>query len=396
MSFKKQSLYLFLDTGLGKFLNIIGFIILTNILTSIDIGIIGITLSYAVILNYLSIRPENILLKKKKYNENKEVSSFIYFWLIRSSFVLLFVMAITIILWFIRKDFILCLFFLIYGVVVNITYFTELFMFLFFIKKKQNIVFYSNIIFNTFRIILILLLIYSKSVILYGFFLLFIELIKSTFFFIFYKYKFKLIINFKKIKKILKDNILSFSLWHHLNGITISWIFYIDTIILSFFIAMEIIGDYTVAMKIAFILFQFVLVFEKLFCIMLKKSKNYLKLFVKLLLGLNILAIFCFWFFGEWLLTYVFKVSNISLVFNIGLILLFSIIPLVLSWPYFCLILCNKSLKDFFVQITIPFSILTLIVFGLFTLLFGVYGTAWANVVSYLLFFIGVMWFLRK
>lgn len=396
MSFKKQSLYLFLDTGLGKFLNIIGFVLLTNILTSVDIGIIGITLSYAVILNYLSIRPENILLKKKKYDETKEISSFVFFWFIRSFVVLFFIIFITAILWFIRKDYILCLFFLIYGLVVNVTYFTELFMFLFFIKKKQNIVFFSNIFFNIIRIILILLLVYSRSVIMYGMFLFSLELFKSIFYFIFYKYKFKLNFNFINVKKDLRKNIFSFSLWHHLNGITISWIFYIDTIILSFFIIMEIIGDYTVAMKIAFILFQFVLVFEKLFCIMLKKSKKYLIFFVKILLSLNILAILCFWFLGEWLLTYVFKVSNVSLVFNIGLILLFSIVPLVLSWPYFCLILCEKSLKDFFIKVTVPFSILTLIIFGIFTFFFGVYGTAWANIISYSLFYFGVMWFLKS
>jgi len=392
-----QSVFLILSNIATKVFNFLGFIILTHTLTSESIGLIGIALGYMVLANYFAVTPETALLKEKLTNQNKKISSYIIFWALKSILLVIVGIGISIYLYF-QYGMIMAIFFAVFSLVNISNILGDMFSFLFFIREKQKKVFTINLIFSVLLLIGIILLKFSPSLVVYGIILLIISILKDAYLIIDYQrnhqYKFKV----KGTKSYLLENIKEFSIWHHLNGITIKTIFYIDTIILSFFTSLTIIGDYTVALKISFVAFEISLLLEKIMSTTFKKlsldeSGKYAKAFIKIFSIVTLVELIGFIGIGYWFIKYVFNVNDLFFTYTITAIILTGIFIVNTVWPLVSLLITKFSIKELFTHITLPTALISIPCYIILTAMFGAYGTAFGNIINYSIYAILLLFY---
>jgi O-antigen/teichoic acid export membrane protein len=187
------------------------------------------------------------------------------------------------------------------------------------------------------------------------------------------------------------QNLRTFSFWIHLNNISLIWIFFIDTVVLSFFSSLRVIGDYTIALKIAFIVFQFTIILEKVMTttfkeIPMEKAGMYLATFIKYFFLKSIITILAYLLIGKPVLAILFKTHDLTLVYNVGLIIIIAVGIMSTVWPFASYIIAKHNVRDFFLKITAPTIIISSFFYILLTILYGPYGTAMGNIINYSIF----------
>lgn len=395
-----QSKYLLLDSFLSKLLSLIAFIILTHTVDSSSIGVIGVSLGYMVILNYFMVSPESNLLKMqptslKKYN--KQISSYLLFWVGKAIFFILASGIISCILYYGKKNILLSIFFFIFAFVNITNILNDLFTFLFLVRVRQKFICYTNALFSLITILLIYeLYITKQGLLLYGCILLGVSIIKAVYLFLTYKRLFRFSFDFQGSFSLLRKNLLSYSLWIHFNNTLTIWLFYIDTAILSFFVALSTIGDYTIALKISFVFFQLPMIVGNVLTLWfqsVKKAKagEYIGSLMRMVALFCIVSILIFAIAGKYAINMLLNVQDLQFVYVITLILLIGVSFMNIGRPLISLINSKLNVKKYFLQVTIPTVVVSLIIYTAATKYFGAYGTAMSNIICYLIYLL-LLW----
>lgn len=388
--------YSFIDTVLLRFFGVISFIIIVRLLDRSDIGIIGVATGYLVFFNFLALAPETILLRdypKVKDRINQYISSFMIFWFIRSFIMIVLAGIIAFFLYHQFENRIVPIYFIGATVLFNMGMFQSLITELFYVSFRQKIVMTMHIVLSLFATGLVFLLFFKPTLMFY----LFLSFISTfvglvTWYYLLKRYFAFKFIYAKDSLKIVKNSIKDFALWQHFNG-TITYLIYrIDTVILSFFVTLTIIGDYTIALGIANFFFLVPQIVQKTAMVGLSNinTKTEEGLFMSIVLKysfiLGIAQLLLFILFGKWIIQTLFTSEHVEQIFLYTVLITCGVTILNFMRPVMSLIASKCSLKEGFFQVYLPAGIMALVGYIILTYFYGPVGTAIGNIVGYSVF----------
>lgn len=392
---KSKIVWNILFSGLEKFtillFQFLSSVLLINFLPREDYGVIGVVVGYFTFVNFFNVSLESIILRDhKKYEEkiSEIMQDFFVFNLLKSLFFVFVASILSIVFTNIYKNsgFIYALWATTFITVAEmisapyIIYFSS--------KFNQKLVTKLSIV-RSLLGFLILLGLYKFP------FLWFVALKEFIVSFLFAALwifvaikKLKLRIRIGKPNcEFLKDAFFSYSLWTHLNGAVTNFIYRSDTIFLSLFVGLSIVGDYNVALNSANVanILPMLLGYQNSIAIsnatcksqLFKISNSFLK--VSILIG--IVTLICFICFGsKYLLLLTGKAANDDIYFYMISIVTGLIIVKSFASPLNSYINIYGSVKKLFKEVLILSFFFTLISYYFSAKFGGPYGIALANI----------------
>ncbi|MBL7160308.1 MAG: oligosaccharide flippase family protein [Candidatus Aenigmarchaeota archaeon] len=397
--------YSVVDIAALKILSGVIFIILARLLPRADIGIIGLVAGYLTLFRFLSITPESILFRdfpKIKNQLNEYLSAFIVFWAIRTALILALGGVFAYIMSFYYGGTVLPLYLFGAVVVLCLGYFQSIVKETHYVNFMQKAVTKINVVLMIIQLSLVSLLFFEPNILLYLGILLFVN-ISSVFvwYFILKKnFNFSFIITKDTFNKI-KHSIMDFSLWQNMSGSITYLIYNIDTLILGFFVSLEVIGNYTIALTIANFFFIVPQIIQKSFTVGFSNIENKLiinkalSVFLRYALFFSVLQLVLFVFFGN-ILVSIFTATHVEIIFWYSLIIIAGISIFNVFRPLNSLIAVKTSFRKAFFLVYLPSGIASIIVYITFTSMFGAIGTAWGNIVAYSFFTLFLLVYVKK
>ncbi|MEW6188348.1 MAG: hypothetical protein AB1585_21740 [Thermodesulfobacteriota bacterium] len=380
-----------------KLFNLAAFVVLTRTLTAGEIGMIGVSLGYIVLLNYFVVHPEGIMMRRKLEQQDRELSAFLLFWVLRS--LVMIGLGIAIGLFLSKKEPLLGRFFIIFAVVNCTNQLGDMLSFTLFMHYRHRLVFFLQSATGALQFFLILLLFYYPGLIYYAWILLTVSLARVAGFFSGIRLCLGFRPDFSGSFAILGKNIFGFSLWNNLNTVTIQALFFLDTVILYFYADLDMIGDYTVALKIAFVSFEMVSLLEKAMCLSFQemdgRGKDRVMWRYAGLISLSSLALAGgYAILGRFVLTHIFTVRDMAFVYQVGLILLLTVAVINSAKPLQAMIITRCDLRKFFFSITLPTLFVGVGMSLTLTYFLGAMGTAVTKFPVYGFFLAASSWFI--
>jgi len=401
LNLKVAKLFIFslVDLVVNKLGRYIGILILINVVSRETIGVLGIATGYLAFIGYLAIAPEQILLrdypKGKHGNLNQEISAFGNFWAIRSVLTLLAGIVIFLVL----RDENLVLAVVFIGLLIQrlLEGFTNLIQLVFYVDFKQDTVAKINFFNNSFLLVTFLLIFLYQSIYAYVAILTLGEFIFCVIWSIQLRKQFNFVYLFSSgWLSLVKKNLLEFTLWYHLSNATMNVVQNIGPVILSFFASLAVVGEYTIALKIAGFFLIVSQIMQKASFLhfaneMILPEKSTIKtLFahIKIYGFLSLLAIIAFAFFGKLLIFSFLTKQNVDLLYQLVLIMLIGIFIFNVTRPLLAFASAKYSLRKGFIFVYIPSLVSSLVSYFLGTAYLGPFGLALAMIINYFTLFL--------
>jgi len=375
--------------------------VLIRLLKRADYGIIGVVAGYFVFVNMINISLESIMLRDHKDYEDqleKIFSNFIFFNLIKSIVIIITAIILSVFLVNIHNDFNF-----VYAIAaISFKYIGNSLVapFSVYTTAKFNQKLVTKI--STIRSILDIL--FTAGLLVYPslFYVAFKNLlVYSTFVIIWLFYsksfiKYTKVLNFKNIDfEFLKNSLLNYSLWTHINGVVTNFIYKSDTFFLSFFVSLSIIGDYNVALTNANIANILPMIFGYQNSVALSHSrdiKHAYKIsngFIRLSIYVGSLTMIGFIFFGKIYLKLITGQENVQ---NIYFYMLFIVAGLVIiksfSSPLNSFVNIKGSVKSLFKTVLLPSFLITSLLYLVSAKFWGAIGVSIANIINSLIWLI--------
>lgn len=404
---KELFFYSFLDLFLNKFFTYLGFFILTLIFSKETIGVLGVAFGYLAFVSYLSIGPESILLrdysvsKTKKELFQKRVSAYFNFWIVRS--VLIFLVGLAIFAFIIQNRLIAVVFI---GLLLDkiLESFTNLIHILFFVDFKQKVVAKINFFYNLLLLASLTSLFFFSTIYVYLGIIIIGQLFFSLLWLTLFKREFSHVYTYSsQWLHIIKRDLVSFSLWYHASNTVLLVIQQMGPLILSFFASLQVVGEYTIALKIA----GFFLIIPQILQkggIVHYTSETDISLkeqlpktifqYVKVHMLLSVVYIVLFIAVGKLGLTRIFGEQESQPIFILTLVMLMGISLYNLFRPFMTFAFASLPTQRGFFSIYAPVGIASPFIYFLSAHYFGALGLAFASIIVYLLLFLFVMFFL--
>ncbi len=395
----KNILYSFVEKFLSIGTQFILSIILIRLLDREDYGIIGIVIGYFVFVNFLNISIESIILrdhKKITENINKYFLNFFVFNFIKIFLILILSFVIGVTLFQINNDmnFVFAVIsttsILIADSIIAplMTYSTA--------KFNQKVV----TKFTSIRILLNLL--FCMGLFFYPTlsFVALKDVIVSVIYIIIWLVFFKNEVNYKLIFskahldfKLVKNILLEYSLWTHFTGVVTTFIYKSDIFFLSFFVSLQVIGDYNIALTAANIatIIPMIIGYQNSIAISHadsdKSANDISNIFIKLSLLIGLITLLAFLLLGRFYLGIMTGQSNNDTIYSYMIpIVIGVIIVKTIASPLVAYVNIKCSVKDLFIHVLLPTFFLT----GLTYLIAAFFGGALAVASSNIL--ISVIW----
>jgi O-antigen/teichoic acid export membrane protein len=191
---------------------------------------------------------------------------------------------------------------------------------------------------------------------------------------------------------ILRSSLHSYGLWDHLNRTVIDTVFTIDTVVLSWFVAVGPISDYTIALRFTSLFFMIPM---QLHLGLQVALSNYVdrsnqvaatNAFLKLGALISVLQLTFMLLFGEWLIHLLFGGDTSPAVTRYATIIAIGVTVMNVSLPLLSVINNFGSLRRVFTRVFLPLLVLGLGSYIAAARTYGAEGVAWANVVVYAVF----------
>lgn len=385
-----------LSSGIEKFfilgIQFISSIIIIRVLPRDDYGIIGIVVGYFAFVNIINISLESIILRDhKKFDENlnEVMQNFFVFNVYKSIILALisFILSYTLSLLYNNNNFI----YAIWSTASIIIADTITAPFIIYFASK----------FNQFLVTKISILRYSLGFIfllglpLYPhlWYIAVRDLIINLLYTIIWIYistkKIGFapqirIINLSFIKKCFFD----FSLWTHLNGIITNFIYRSDPFFLSFFVSLNTVGDYNVALNSANVanILPMIISYQNSIALSHAKSTKHAfqitNTFVKLSFFIGVLTWLGFYFWGKYYLYIITgEKNNEEIFFYMMCIVTGVVIVKSLASPLNAYINIFGNVKQLFIGGMVPLFLFTVLVYFSSSYLYGAKGIAIANII---------------
>jgi O-antigen/teichoic acid export membrane protein len=366
---------------------------LVRMLEREEYGIIGVVAGYFVFINFINISLESVMLRDHKvYEQNLEkyFLNFFLFNLFKCGLFIVIAAVFSIYLTnhyddtgFIYAIISMTVILIADALVAPLVIYTTS-------KFNQKMVTKIAIVRSLLNIILILGLLFSPTLQYNAMKDLIVSII---FVMVWFKYSGK-VLNYKKIflrsnidLSFIKQNLFSYSLWTHLNGVVTNFIYKSDTFFLSFFVSLHIVGDYNVALVSANVANILPMIFGYQNSVALSHAKNseqafnISNTFIRISIYMGLLTIGGFIILGQVYLKVITGQSDVS---NIYWYMIFIVLGLVIvktiASPLNSFINIRGSVTSLFKTVLLPTLLFTIIVYLISSFLFGALGIAIANV----------------
>lgn len=376
-------------------------ILLVRLLSREDYGNIGVVAGFYVFINFFNISLESIILKDHNdysKNLNKYFFNFLIFNIFKSLIFILLSTGIAIILVKLHNNYMF-----VYSIIsITITLIADSFVAPILIYStstfKQNIVTRIAIIRSMINLVLSLGLFIFPTLI----YVAIKDAIISFLYIVFWGIYSKKIINYTEVFniynldiKFIKDSLLGYSLWTHLNGVVTSFIYKSDTFFLSFFVNLSIIGDYNIALTSANVANIIPMIFGYQNSIALSHSKDnkhaneISNVFIRISLYIGIITLLCFTVLGKLYLRIITGQQEVELIYTymipivIGLVLVKTF-----ASPLNAYINIKGSVKSLFGTVLVPVCSLTAFLYFINAKFFGPLGVSITNIL------VAIVWLL--
>lgn len=393
-----------IQTVLSKILGAIQLAILIRLLTNAEMGIIGLAAGYVGVLGFIAIAPEAIFLRdftRMKGKLNEYLTSFFLFGLARGLLVMLGGIAIA--YWLMQSQssdaggyFLIAL----GAFVLNLL--TGPFREAFYAQYRQARIVWVDLTITILSLILIVFVYFTPHVLVYGA-LQFAVALLGVLWWIFQArthmgFRFT---SFKGWFRKAWESLSSFSIWNHFTSSALRMVYQADIIILSFFIGLNDLGDYTIALTIANVFFVFPQLIQKVTS--LSFSSYGVAKDIRLGLGLSFKynLLFClaqfglFLVFGHLLVAF-FGPENPENVLTYAFYLVLGVTIFSIFRPWVALLVVHYDPRKLFIRLFAAFGVVAFIVYYVGAVYGGAIGVAQSNVLLYALLGLIVVWFTWK
>ncbi|MDZ4256280.1 MAG: oligosaccharide flippase family protein, partial [archaeon] len=243
-----------MQTVVSKLISFINFAILVRLLSTEEIGIIGLAGGYMALFGILMILPENIIIREFmtiKKNLNVFMNSFLQFSLARGIFLFLIGIPVAIYIQSLQQDPRLSIYFMLLLGVNLINGLNGPFREAFYGFYRQARITFVDIVVNILLLLTMAFLYFHREVLVYGALQVIVALIGVGWWY----WNARSHLDFRWMHQWdigpAVQAMMRFSLWNHLAGVVIRLVYQIDILILGFFVGLATIGDYAVALTLA-------------------------------------------------------------------------------------------------------------------------------------------------
>lgn len=380
-----------LQTVLSKGLAFVNFAILIRLLSVEEIGIIGLSGGYIALLGFVMLLPESIFIRdfsKIRLRANDYISSFLGFGGIRN--LVLFILALPVAWWVSQEQstFTVGMYFILLVLSTLINSLSSPFREAFYANYRQARITFVDLSLNVVSFASLGLLYFSRDVLTYGFLQVLVALLGVGWWY--WNAKQKMGFTFKLPGdwiKISYDSIRGFVFWNHLGGVINRLVYQADIVILSFFVSLAALGEYTIALTIANVFFVFPQLVQKLMSLSFSQiekqslSKN-LGVAVRYNTLFSLAQFLGYWALGHYLIDFL-HIKNAPLVFTYSLFLAGGVTLLNLARPWISLAVVRIEPKKFFTHLFLFPCALAMVIYWVAAQTSGVMGVAQANVLAY-------------
>lgn len=381
-------------TGFSTLFASLSFFLISRILEREEIAYIGIAAGLLAMLSPIIISPEVILFRDYaafKKNPNKYASAFLFFWVLRSSIIMLLI-AVASYLLFAKSDMRLFVYVVGAGFVMCLNMLHASIQELFFVEFKQaetlrmNFIYYSiflaGLVFVYFnRDIMNYLLVLVLAAIAFA--LLWLERLFRVF-------HFKPVFDYKMLEELLYKILSGVAVWTHLISSVVQLIYRADLFFLGLFVAAFVTGNYTIALMFSSLCVFVPQVLQKMCLAGLTRSSakpedmKIVNAFLKYTFLVSLIQVAGYALLGKWVISFIDPV-NAGAIFELGLYLvvgtnIFNVVRPIHSYAF-----ARANLKQLFLRVFFPAGVLALGLYAFAAYYFGGIATAQANVAVYVL-----------
>jgi O-antigen/teichoic acid export membrane protein len=366
---------------------------LVRILEREDYGVIGIVSGYFVFVNFINISLESVMLRDHtKYEKNLEkyFLNFIIFNVFKSVLFILISLILSLYLTtqYSNPEFLYAVLSASFTLIADsiaapfIIYSTS--------KFNQRLVTKITLIRSILNITLICGLLISPTLKYNAFKDL---IVSSIYIFLWIKYS-KKFIDYKRVFTkenidfcFIRENLFDYSLWTHLNGVVTNFIYKSDTFFLSFFVSLQIIGDYNVALISANVanILPMILGYQNSVALSHakddKQAFNISNAFIRGALYIGFITLAGFFLLGKFYLKIITGQSNVDTIYTYMMFIVSSLVMVkTVASPLNSFINIRGSVKSLFKNVLVPTFLATVVLYYISSYLFGALGVAVANV----------------
>ena len=399
--------YSMLDRFLSGTIQVLIFSIVVKYLNTYDIGLFGLFSGLLVFYALITLEPATILIRdypKLKDKISLELFNFIYFAMVRM--IIFIALSFLISFLYTSKIGFMAWLFVIFIVNYSIQTIGRIFHELLYVSFNQKFNFYIYLIISIIELALFYFLLpifhylwfYLISMIcmniIYTLILIKIVIKKNRI--ILKKYHFN-------IKSFFKNNILNFSLWNHFNGSIEFMIYKIDTFVLSFFVSLENLALYTVALNLSNYFFILPQQIEKTLKIGYSNSntgspeeKRIYNAGSILLILISLVQLFLFIIFGKFFIKILFPTMNITEIYSLALLIISGVSILNIIRPILAILIIRENIRLLFFHIYLPAGVISLVIYFILGKYYSLYGVAFGNIIVYSIFSLFVLLYKRK
>lgn len=369
-------------------------------------GLIGIATGYFVIVNLFLISPQNVLLKDFQKHSKEKLSLFISnslsfsFW---RNIALLSISAIIGIFLSIQQNnwSLLWIFILFYIAqsIINLIGETQFFLKILFLQKKLTLL---AIIATVVRIFLLAGLFFDNHILTYLLLLILSEVIELilSLYLLHQNSKLRLVMPLESIKE-ARDPLKSFSIWHHIIANLTSFIYRVDTVFLSYFVSLEVIGDYNVALQLANFSFIVPSLLQSSTGLALtrqsdeKEVNHTVTVFLKYSLITSLGQLIVFFLLGRFYIG-LHTDTNVDQIYIYSILIFIGTTIINIGRPLISFIYNRTELKSFLFRALVPTTAFTLIAYLLSAATAGAIGIAGANIAAYSFWLVSMYLYSRE
>lgn len=402
----QQSLYSFMNQIqvflFGTFSNIL----IVRLLSREDYGVYGLASGYFVFISWLVINPESVLVQKyaeKKKNFEQYLSQIYTFSLFKMLFLFIVSIGIAAVSFLLNKSVELAISIILFNMYQLIILFTGQIQFVLKLELKEQVI--STIIFFS-KIVLVALLgllVFNNNLFVFFALLITHSLIELGM----YSVSLQRVISFPFLTQLketlltVKNDLLSFSLWHHLSGNLIKFIYESDVVFLGLWSSYVVVGNYALAIKIANLSFIIPSLIQNAVITTLtrvrtpEKVSRAVNIFLKYSVLVSVVQIIGFIILGKFYIslhtsTYVSEIYEYALYIFLGASIVNAIRPLI------SYINSKTNVQRFFVFSVLPSMLFSVALYAYVAQNYGPLALAKANIVAYAFWTITLIFYTYK
>lgn len=392
-----------------KAATIVAFILLVRLLVSQDIAVIGIASGYLIVIGYLDIGLVRVLLRdypgiaSDPAERNLHFTAYMLF--LAGQAVLMLIVGLCVEALFLRGLNLPGLEFLYFGLTLEFMalMFQDWIKMVFFTDLQQSFATRISALVTVVRLGSYGLLLFAPSLDTYSWILVAVSLGSMILWGVIFTLRFHFRPRFsRRIGGVLKHALSSYAIWDHLNRVSMDTLFNVDTAILTYFASLQVISEYSIALKIASFL---LLLPRQLLRSLQVVLANYrgeqerfrsINTFIKanILLSLGQLAGFVL--FGKLLIRMLFGDVEVDAIYHYSLIVILGMTVLSLAHPFMAIINNFTSLRRVFLKVYLPAMAGGLLLFTLAAWQWQAAGIAWAKVAVFVGLSLGLSLFVRR